>query len=69
MDDPSDLETLWDSLLSGEPGTVRAAFISLSAVERDAVILHLKRMAAEPGWHSEQQSSARAALAILEDLT
>lgn len=67
MDDLSNLETLWDKLLSRQKNLVLSAFTSLSLEERGAVIKHLKSMSAEHGLHSEQQKSAKAALTILEE--
>ena len=61
----SDLESLWESLLSRQPEQVRTAFASLNAAERSAVLAHLRRMAEEPGWHPEQCKSAAAALDAL----
>lgn len=60
------LERLWDALLSRQPEQVRGAFIALQAEEKKAVLAHLRNMANEPGWHPEQQLSARAALQALE---
>jgi hypothetical protein len=67
MDDLSNLEILWDKLLSKQKDLVQSAFTSLSLKEREAVIEHLKSMSSEHGWHSEQQKSAKAALTILEE--
>jgi hypothetical protein len=63
MDD--ELEILWDALLSRQAETVRQAFSSLSEGERLAVLVHLRRMANEPGWHPEQRASAQEALKAL----
>lgn len=63
---PLDLEALWENLLSRQPELVQAAFASLDADERQAVLAHLQRMAAEPGWHPEQRKSATAALLALQ---
>lgn len=64
--DGTDLEDLWDGLLSRVPERVRAAFSQLEERERKAVSAHLRRMASEPGWHLEQRESARSALEILD---
>jgi hypothetical protein len=66
MDDLSNLEILWDNLLSRQKSRIRTTYASLSMEERESVILHLKHMAADPGWHIEQQKSAQAALTVLE---
>lgn len=67
MDDATNLASLWENLLSRQETRIRTAYASLTREEREAVISHLKRMAAEPGWHTEQRKSAQAALAALED--
>jgi hypothetical protein len=66
--DSSDLENLWDSLLSREPEQVRAAFARLEPGERQSVVAHLRRMAGESGWHPEQRRSAEAALEALDQV-
>jgi hypothetical protein len=63
----TDLEALWEALLSRQAGAVRAAFQTLNAEQRLAVLEHLQRMASEPGWHPEQRRSAQAALAALHE--
>jgi len=60
------LETIWEHLLSREERLVKNAFSSLHAAEQEAVLIHLKRMAQETGWHTEQRISAQSALDILE---
>ncbi|MGE5224267.1 MAG: hypothetical protein ACM3PY_17660 [Omnitrophica WOR_2 bacterium] len=66
MDDTTDpLEKLWDDLLSRQDDQVRSAYQSLTSDEQGAVLEHLQRMAAEPGWHPEQRLSAQAALRAL----
>ncbi len=62
------LEALWDDLLSQQPEKVQAAYHALAKTEQQAVIRHLKRMVAEPGWQPEQRSSAQAALQALDNL-
>jgi hypothetical protein len=59
------LETLWDDLLSRQPERVRAAYASLDAFEKQAVVTHLQSMSEEPGWQPEQRASAKAALLAL----
>jgi hypothetical protein len=61
-----DLDSLWDKLLSRRPELIRAAFEGLNPSEQGSVLAHLGRMASEPGWHSQQRASARAALKALE---
>jgi len=61
------LELLWDQLLSRQPEKIRAAYSLLSPDEQVNVLLHLGRMASEPGWHAEQVLSAQLALQALGD--
>ncbi len=61
------LEDLWDSLLSRHAEEIRSVYSSLSQEEKEAVLLHLKRMTGEPGWQSEQRISASIALKALEE--
>ena len=62
-----DLEALWERLLSRNAKLVKEAFSELADKERESVLVHLKRMAGEPGWHVEQRRSARSALRILKN--
>jgi hypothetical protein len=62
----SNIEDLWDQLLSRQPELIRAAFESLAPKEQQDVLVHLQRMISETGWHPEQVTSARAALDALE---
>ncbi len=59
------LELLWDQLLSRQPEQIRMAYNHLTPDEQVDVLRHLGRMASEPGWHTEQVLSARAALNAL----
>ena len=68
MDNPANLEILWEDILSRQPDRIRNTFASLTVDERKAILTHLERMATEPGWHIEQQRSAESALMILKDL-
>jgi hypothetical protein len=66
MEGPFDaLENIWDQLLSRVPEQVRLAFSGLEPEEQQAILEHLRKMAAEPGWHPEQRRSAEAALEAL----
>ena len=68
MDDASDyLQELWSDLLSRQPETIRAAFVSLDSSSRKTVITHLQHMQNDPGWQPEQRASARAALRALKN--
>lgn len=58
-------DVIWDNLLSREDEKVLSAFNLLTEEEKTAVLVHLKRMVEEGGWHEEQQKSARCALEAL----
>ncbi|MFN7035755.1 MAG: hypothetical protein ACK4SN_05250 [Bellilinea sp.] len=62
------IQTFWDNLLSRNPQRIRAAFSTLDASSRLAVITHLQKMISEPGWHPEQVKSAQAALETIRAL-
>jgi hypothetical protein len=61
----TELEGLWDNLLSGEPERIRGQWRELGAEEQRAVLAHLERMISEEGWLPMQRQSARAALDAL----
>lgn len=67
MNNLSDPEFIWENLLSRQSDLIRTAFASLSIEEREAVFIHLERMANEPDWHIEQRKSAEAALTTLRN--
>lgn len=58
----SNIENLWDHLLSRQPELIEAAYRSLARQEQRDVLAHLQRMVSESGWHPEQIASAQAAL-------
>lgn len=62
FDDP---EAFWGEVLSRDLERVRRALEALPLDERREVIVHLQRMAGEPGWSSQQRESALSALAAL----
>jgi hypothetical protein len=62
-----ELENLWDNLLSREARRVKEAFATLTEIEQESVLAHLRRMSDEPGWHAEQRLSARFALEAAKD--
>jgi hypothetical protein len=64
----SDLEILWEQLLSRQPEHVLAAFSGLAAQEKQSVLAHLRSMASEPGWHPEQRLSAQSALDAIQPI-
>jgi hypothetical protein len=61
----TDLEGLWDNLLSRDPDRIRRQWRDLSAEEQRAVLDHLARMVSEEGWLPMQRLSAQAALDAL----
>ena len=61
----TELEGLWDNLLSRDPERIRRQWRELSAEEQRAVLAHLERMVSEEGWLPMQRESARAALDAL----
>ena len=65
IQDSSELENIWEALLSRQPEQIQGAYKNLPAAEQSAVMAHLKRMACEPGWHAEQALSAQIALEAL----
>ena len=65
MESTDPLEIFWDNLLSREPARIQVAFDSLDQNARIHVLVHLKRMATEEGWHPQQILSAQAALFTL----
>ena len=68
LQNDSELERFWDSMLSREPVKILEVFKPLNDHDRSVVLEHLHRMLNEVGWHSEQRDSASAALKALEDL-
>jgi hypothetical protein len=65
--EPTDLEDLWRSLLSGKPTLIRAAWEMLDAEERASVRLHLQAMSRDAGWQDGQRRAARSALHCVSD--
>lgn len=65
MSDPT--EIFWTEILSRQAEHVHAAYSALPEEEKIAILIHLKKMTTEPGWHPEQVESASTALEILEE--
>ena len=63
----SDLDQLWDDLLSEEPARIRRIWFDLTDDEGKAVLAHLRRMRDEPDWLPEQKRAAAAALNAIEE--
>jgi hypothetical protein len=66
MTEQSDLEIMWENLLSRNPERIRAAFSALTPKEQESILVHLNRMATESGWHPEQRRSAEAAVLAIK---
>jgi cytochrome c553 len=64
----TDLEDLWESLLSEEPPRIRAVWEELTDDECELVAAHLKRMATEEGWHPLQRQAASKALEVIQTI-
>ncbi|MBN1230627.1 MAG: hypothetical protein JXA19_02050 [Anaerolineales bacterium] len=60
------LEKLWNELLSRDPDLILKAFERINEEDKLNVLVHLKRMVTEDGWHPAQVESARAALDALK---
>ncbi len=63
----SNLDQLWDDVLSEEPARIRRIWFDLTDDEGSAVLAHLRRMRAEPDWHPDQKRAAAAALRAIEE--
>ena len=62
----SSAEQFWENILSRNPEQILEAFRSLDDPSRLTVLNHLRDMASEEGWQSEQRLSAQAALDAIE---
>ena len=60
-------DRIWTEILSRDAARIKTAYTSLSADEQKKVHAHLKKMAAEEGWHPEQVLSAQTALEAIRD--
>jgi hypothetical protein len=63
----SNLDDLWDDILSSDPARIRRAWENLTDDESLAVLEHLRRMKDEPGWQPAQRESAEIALRVVRD--
>jgi hypothetical protein len=61
-----DLDKFWFEILSEDPDRIEKAWQCLSDDEQYALISHLQRMSADPGWQESQRLRARKAFAVLE---
>ena len=62
------IDDIWEQLLSRDAKSIRALFSTLSADEKLATQVHLKKMAYETGWHPEQKKSALKAFLVIEEI-
>ena len=63
----SDLDQLWDDILSEDEARIRKLWNNLTDDEALAVLAHLRRMRDEPDWHPDQKRAASAALRAIEE--
>jgi hypothetical protein len=66
MKEPNPVQNPWEEILSRESEKILAAFAALNASDQQAVLVHLQKMATEPGWHPEQVASALEALRTIK---
>ncbi len=67
--DPLSPETVWDAILSRNPGWIVTAFKELDPDEQENILKHLERMTKEEGWHIEQMESAQVALEVIRQMS
>ena len=65
--DMTDLDDLWESLLSGDAARIRRAWGLLTDEEALSVLAHLQRMRDDDSWAPAQREAAAAALLVLRD--
>jgi hypothetical protein len=63
----TDLDELWEALLSEDPARIRDVWGDVTDAEAQAILAHLTRMRDEEGWTDSQRAAAGAALQILHD--
>ena len=63
----SNLDDLWDDILSSDPARIRRAWENLTDEESLAVLEHLRRMKDEPDWQPAQRESAEVALRVVRE--
>jgi hypothetical protein len=64
----SNLEQIWESILSESTARVCRQLGELAILEQQAVLEHLTAMATEPGWSDGQRRRAAFALAAWNDV-
>jgi hypothetical protein len=63
----TDLDEMWEALLSEDPARIRRVWEDVTDAEAQAILDHLSRMRDEDGWSDAQRAAAAAALQILRD--
>lgn len=61
------IEDVWENLLSRDLTRIRNAYGVLEKDEKKKVLIHLRIMSNENGWHPGQKLSAISALAAIEE--
>ena len=63
----TDLDELWEALLSEDPARIRRVWEDVTDAEAQAILAHLTRMRDEAGWTDGQRAAAATALQVLRD--
>lgn len=63
----TDLDELWEALLSEDPARIRQVWGDVTDAEALAILAHLARMRDEDGWSDAQRAAAVTALQVLHD--
>jgi hypothetical protein len=63
----TDLDELWEALLSEDPARIRQVWGDVTDVEAQAIVAHLTRMRDDAGWSDGQRAAAAVALQVLHD--
>jgi len=63
----TDLDEMWEALLSEDPARIRQVWEDVTDGEARAILTHLARMRDEDGWSDGQRAAAVVALQVLHD--
>ncbi len=63
----TDLDELWEALLSEDSARIRRVWEDVTDAEAQAILAHLARMRDDEGWSDGQRAAAVAALQTLHD--
>ncbi len=63
----TDLDQLWETLLSEDAARIRRVWEDVTDDEAQAILTHLARMRDEEGWTDGQRAAAVTALQVLHD--